>query len=163
MNVMPVINENDSIVTDEISVGDNDTLAAIVAKTAEADLLILLSDIDGLYTADPRESSLKVMLPKFENRVHLTLSGYNSLDFLKLDVNKGVALKHIMDRFGIGREETAAFGDNFNDIEMFEQVKYSFAMSNADEQVRNRAKYVIGSNDENSVVNTLKRIIKEIG
>lgn len=57
MNVMPVINENDSIVTDEISVGDNDTLAAIVAKTAEADLLILLSDIDGLYTADPRETS----------------------------------------------------------------------------------------------------------
>ena len=56
MNVMPVINENDSIVTDEISVGDNDTLAAIVAKTAEADLLILLSDIDGLYTADPRET-----------------------------------------------------------------------------------------------------------
>ena len=118
----------------------------------------------GLFdTADPRESSLKVMLPKFENRVHLTLSGYNSLDFLKLDVNKGVALKHIMERFGIGREETAAFGDNFNDIEMFEQVEYSFAMSNADEQVRNRAKYVIGSNDENSVVNTLKRIIKEIG
>ena len=56
MNVMPVINENDSIVTDEISVGDNDTLAAIVAKTAEADMLILLSDIDGLYTADPRET-----------------------------------------------------------------------------------------------------------
>ena len=56
MNVMPVINENDSIVTDEISVGDNDTLAAIVAKTAKADLLILLSDIDGLYTADPRET-----------------------------------------------------------------------------------------------------------
>lgn len=55
LGVMPVINENDSIVTDEISVGDNDTLGAIVAKTAQADLLILLSDIDGLYTANPRE------------------------------------------------------------------------------------------------------------
>lgn len=55
LGVMPVINENDSVVTDEISVGDNDTLGAIVAKTAQADLLILLSDIDGLYTANPRE------------------------------------------------------------------------------------------------------------
>lgn len=56
LGVMPVINENDSIVTDEISVGDNDTLGAIVAKMAQADLLILLSDIDGLYTANPREN-----------------------------------------------------------------------------------------------------------
>lgn len=55
LGVMPVINENDSIITDEISVGDNDTLAAIVAKKAAADLLIVLSDIEGLYTANPRE------------------------------------------------------------------------------------------------------------
>ena len=54
LNVIPVINENDTIVTDEISVGDNDTLGAIVAGTVEADLLIILSDIDGFYTADPR-------------------------------------------------------------------------------------------------------------
>ena len=55
LSVMPVINENDTIVTDEISVGDNDTLGAIVAKTVGADLLIILSDIDGFYTADPRK------------------------------------------------------------------------------------------------------------
>ena len=55
LKVMPVINENDTIVTDEISVGDNDTLGAIVAKTVGADLLIILSDIDGFYTADPRK------------------------------------------------------------------------------------------------------------
>ena len=54
LKVMPVINENDTIVTDEISVGDNDTLGAIVAKTLGADLLVILSDIDGFYTADPR-------------------------------------------------------------------------------------------------------------
>ncbi|MDO4976910.1 MAG: glutamate 5-kinase [Eubacteriales bacterium] len=56
LDVMPIINENDTVATDEISVGDNDTLGAIVAKTAEADLLVLLSDIDGLYTADPRDN-----------------------------------------------------------------------------------------------------------
>lgn len=53
LGVLPVINENDTIVTHEIKVGDNDTLAAIVAVNISADLLILLSDIDGLYTADP--------------------------------------------------------------------------------------------------------------
>jgi len=62
LNVIPVINENDTIVTDEISVGDNDTLGAIVARTVEADLLIILSDIDGFYTADPRkEKNAKII------------------------------------------------------------------------------------------------------
>lgn len=55
LGVMPVINENDTVSTEEISVGDNDTLAAIVAVEARADLLVLLSDIKGLYTADPHE------------------------------------------------------------------------------------------------------------
>lgn len=53
MNVIPVINENDTVATNEIVIGDNDTLAAIVAQSVSADKLILLSDIDGLYTADP--------------------------------------------------------------------------------------------------------------
>lgn len=53
MNVIPVINENDTVATNEIVIGDNDTLAAIVAQSISADKLILLSDIDGLYTADP--------------------------------------------------------------------------------------------------------------
>lgn len=56
LNVMPVINENDTLATEEISLGDNDTLGAIVAIAAKADLLVLLSDIDGLYTKDPRSS-----------------------------------------------------------------------------------------------------------
>ncbi len=54
LGVIPVINENDTVATGEItSVGDNDTLAAIVAKCVNADLVVLLSDIDGLYSADP--------------------------------------------------------------------------------------------------------------
>ena len=53
LGALPIINENDTVATDEIVIGDNDTLAAIVARSVHADLLILLSDIDGLYTADP--------------------------------------------------------------------------------------------------------------
>lgn len=52
--VIPVINENDTVAVEEIQLGDNDTLSARVAVLVEADLLIILSDIDGLYTADPR-------------------------------------------------------------------------------------------------------------
>ena len=55
LDVIPVINENDSVATEEIVIGDNDTLAAIVATSAKAELLVLLSDIDGLYTADPKK------------------------------------------------------------------------------------------------------------
>ncbi len=53
LGAIPVINENDTVATDEIIIGDNDTLAAFVAESVAAQKLILLSDIDGLYTADP--------------------------------------------------------------------------------------------------------------
>ena len=53
MGALPIINENDTVATEELGIGDNDTLAAIVSQSVRADLLILLSDIDGLYTADP--------------------------------------------------------------------------------------------------------------
>lgn len=55
LNVIPIINENDTVVTDEIRFGDNDTLAALVANLVEADALIILTDQQGLYTADPRK------------------------------------------------------------------------------------------------------------
>ena len=57
LDVLPIINENDSIATEEIKVGDNDTLSAMVAVSINADRLILLSDIDGLYTKDPHRFS----------------------------------------------------------------------------------------------------------
>lgn len=56
MGVIPVINENDTVVTDEIRFGDNDTLAALVANLVEADLLVILTDRDGMYDADPRHN-----------------------------------------------------------------------------------------------------------
>ncbi len=63
LGAVPVINENDTVATDEIVIGDNDTLAAMVAESVEADLLVLLSDIDGLYTADPHADPTAKLLP----------------------------------------------------------------------------------------------------
>ena len=67
LGALPIINENDTIATAEIKVGDNDTLGAIVAKCAKADLLVLLSDIDGLYTADPRKDPNARLIPVVES------------------------------------------------------------------------------------------------
>ena len=66
LGALPVINENDTISTEEIAVGDNDTLSAIVAATVSADLLVLLSDIDGLYDGDPRKNPDAKLIPTVE-------------------------------------------------------------------------------------------------
>lgn len=67
LGVLPIVNENDTVSTEEIKIGDNDTLGAIVAKSTGADLLIVLTDIDGLYTADPRKDSDAKLIPVVDN------------------------------------------------------------------------------------------------
>lgn len=63
LDALPIINENDTVATTEIAVGDNDTLAAIVAECANADLVVLLSDIEGLFTADPHKDPTAKLIP----------------------------------------------------------------------------------------------------
>ena len=64
MGVIPIINENDTVATEEIEIGDNDTLSAIVAVSVGADIAVLLSDIDGLFTADPRKDPTATLIPE---------------------------------------------------------------------------------------------------
>ena len=80
LGTLPIINENDTIATDEIVIGDNDTLAAIVAQSIHADLLVLLSDIDGLYTADPHVDENAVLLSRVSkvDESVLALAGVSS-------------------------------------------------------------------------------------
>ncbi|MBQ7801116.1 MAG: glutamate 5-kinase [Oscillospiraceae bacterium] len=66
LGAIPIINENDTVATHEIVIGDNDTLAAIVAQSIGADRLILLSDIDGLYTADPHTDPTAKLISRIE-------------------------------------------------------------------------------------------------
>ncbi len=66
LGVLPIINENDTVSTEEIGIGDNDTLSAIAAVSVEADLLVLMSDIDGLYTSDPHKNSDAELIPTIE-------------------------------------------------------------------------------------------------
>lgn len=62
--VLPIVNENDTIATDELKVGDNDNLAAMVATVINADVLIICSDVDGLYTADPNKDASAKLIPE---------------------------------------------------------------------------------------------------
>ena len=77
LGALPIINENDTIATEEIKVGDNDTLGAIVACSAKADLLVLLSDIEGLYDSDPHKNPaarLISVVPEIDEQI-LSLAG----------------------------------------------------------------------------------------
>lgn len=81
LGALPIINENDSISTAEIEIGDNDTLGAIVATAINADLLIILSDIDGLYTSDPRKNegaSLIHTVDNIDEKIEAMIGGVGS-------------------------------------------------------------------------------------
>ncbi|WP_161883745.1 glutamate 5-kinase [Deinococcus alpinitundrae] len=65
-HILPIINENDAVATSQLKVGDNDTLSAFVANLVEADLLVILTDAPGLYTADPRTHPEAVLIPLVE-------------------------------------------------------------------------------------------------
>ena len=83
LGTIPILNENDTVSTDEIVIGDNDTLSAIVAANIGAELLILLSDIDGLYDKDPHKDPDAKLIPLVKNLTE---------DIMALGGDKGSAL-----------------------------------------------------------------------
>jgi len=100
LGALPIINENDTVATQEIVIGDNDTLAAIVAESVKADLLILLSDIRGLYTADPRSdknAKLIAHVPELTEEILALAGGSGSSQGTGGMVTKLQAAKICMD------------------------------------------------------------------
>lgn len=93
----------------------------------------------------------------FSGRCRAVLSGDNCLDFQNLHVDKGNALKKIKERFKISYEETMAFGDNFNDLEMLEESAFAFVMENSSDEMKKKSgAEVIGSNNSGAVIETIK-------
>jgi glutamate 5-kinase len=70
LGCVPIINENDAIASDEIRFGDNDRIAALVAHSVGADALVLLTDIGGLYTADPRTDASATLVEQLAQTTH---------------------------------------------------------------------------------------------
>ncbi len=105
IGVIPIINENDAIAVDELKIGDNDTLSAMVATLVDADVLIILSDIEGLYTANPQIDKTAQLISEINDitpEIELMASGVGSkfgtggmftkLQAAKIAVNAGVTM-----------------------------------------------------------------------
>jgi glutamate 5-kinase len=121
LGAVPVVNENDTIATAEIRFGDNDRLAARVAQMVSADMLVLLSDIDGLYTADPRRDPeawhiplIREIEPEIEAMAGPALAGYSSggmvtkLTAARIAMGAGCHMLIAQGRPGRGRGPLAA-------------------------------------------------------
>ena len=98
---------------------------------------------------------------KLGDRVSIALAGERWVDIMMPGISKGSALSHIQKTLGITCEETAAFGDNGNDISMLQQAAESFAVENAREEVKATARYVIGDVTQGAVLRELERLLAE--
>lgn len=133
LGAIPIVNENDAVSADEIKIGDNDTLSAIVASVAEADLLIILSDIQGLYDKDPKnhpEAQLIHEVPEFTRELFAIAGGagtargtggmYTKIQAAEICVHSGIDMiiaksdeKDVLERIMDGEEIGTLFcGEN---------------------------------------------------
>ena len=96
-----------------------------------------------------------IFKPKFGDKLNVVGSGEIWIDISNKGVNKGFALKNLMDADNISKEETMVLGDYYNDIEMLEQAEYSFVMENAPEDMKQYGKYIAASNVEHGVLRAI--------
>ncbi len=108
---------------------------------------------------DTLEDTYNQLKQNIEDNLQVIISGQMWIDIYRREVNKGVALRLIQEKLNIKKEETMAFGDYFNDVEMLNEAYYSYAMANAPEGVKEHARFIAKSNIENGVVEAIKEII----
>ncbi|WP_392561076.1 HAD-IIB family hydrolase [Orbus sturtevantii] len=98
-------------------------------------------------------------LSDFENDVYIVVSEKAWIDIADYGVHKGTTIKKLQELLKVGKHETMAFGDGYNDIELLAMAEYSFAVRNAFEETKQAANFITGYNDENAVQETIKRIL----
>lgn len=99
-----------------------------------------------------------LFLKKLKGRVEPTTSGHGSIDLIVPGCHKASGLKRLVERWGLSPDQCAAFGDGGNDMEMLRYCGYSYAMDNAPKEVKDAAKEVCLSNEEDGVLVTLERM-----
>lgn len=97
------------------------------------------------------------------NQLRIATSGNEWIDIQNKDGHKGLGIDYLQKLYGISKDECMAFGDQMNDYEMLEHVKYGYAMSNAVEPIKEIAYEVIGSNDEQAVIKKIKEVLDNNG
>ncbi|OBS62590.1 hypothetical protein AX758_00995 [Enterococcus mundtii] len=98
-------------------------------------------------------------LEKFKKQAYIVASEAAWNDISNLNVHKGTTVAELQRILHVTPEETMVFGDGLNDVELLECTAYSFAMSNAFEQIKEVAQFVTKSNDEDAVLHTIKKMI----
>ena len=96
---------------------------------------------------------------KYGDKVKMAVSGDTWLDIIPQETSKGASVKELQERLGNSPEETMAFGDQLNDLDMLEQAYYSYAVGNAREEVKKAVRFQADRNDRNGVLKVLKTLI----
>lgn len=115
-----------------------------------------------IYHFDSSESFIYPVVKHLEDQFQIKISGENWVDISSPIANKGRAVKILQKQFGISKDETMVFGDFNNDLEMLDQAYFSYAMSNAHENVKKAARFKTKSNDEQGVESILLELIDSI-
>lgn len=110
------------------------------------------------HSLDRNKTMVRIIKERYEDAMAVT-SGDGWLDIYAAIGGKGTAVKKLQEKYNITKEESMAFGDSLNDESMMGEVKYSMAMGNADRDLLLSAKYQIGTNEEQAVVNTLEELV----
>ena len=105
------------------------------------------------------EAAARSLVEEFKDILQISCAGDMWLDCMAKDVNKGHAVKVIQDSLGIKPEETMAFGDQLNEVEMLKQAYYSFAVANARDEVKKAARFQADSNVNNGVLKILQKLL----
>lgn len=98
-------------------------------------------------------------LAPFEEEVYIVVSEAAWIDIAGYGIHKGTTVRKLQQMLNVTAEQTMAFGDGYNDIELLEQAGYSFAMRNAFDETKAKARFITGTNDENAVLETIKRML----
>lgn len=127
----------------------------------------ILKECDGilkisLYHENKILDAADKMIPKWGHSLKVLRSGTNWVDFMNDGVDKGSAIACIQRVMGISKEETLCFGDNTNDVGMFSQAKYSYAVENASKEVQEKAEYIAKSPEQQGVLQILRELIEKL-
>lgn len=112
---------------------------------------------------DPQKYSYPVLNRIYGNDLTLQVSGHLWMDIMNSGINKGTALESIRDSLGITSEETMAFGDFYNDIELLKRAEHSFVMANANDDMKAYGKYTAASNNEYGVTKAISGYLDKNG
>lgn len=104
-------------------------------------------------------NSYAFLAPIFSENLTVVRSGAFWTDVMNLNVNKGEALKKLQGKLGISEDETMAFGDYYNDIEMLKRAKYSFVMETADDEIKKHGNFIAKGNHEYGVVKAIQEYV----